>query len=217
MDGLVIFGARSPLVVDLEETCARAGRPIACAVSVAGAPRLLDRRLAVAPEALRPGPGITGFVPCAFAPDRRRALWDMARALGLDPDAALIDPAATVARSARIGAGGYVNAGAVIGALVFAGDGVLVNRAASIGHHSVLGDFVSIGPGATLASNARLGDGVVIGAGAVILPNVTIGAGATVAAGAVVRKAVAAGALVAGNPARPLRAMARPNRAEGDE
>lgn len=217
MNGLIIFGSRSPLVVELEETAARAGRAIACAVGVAGQPRLLDRRLAVALADFRPGPGMTGFVPCAFAPDRRRALWDMARALGLEPADPLVDPAATVARSARIGAGGYVNAGAVIGALVFTGHGVLVNRAASVGHHSVLGDFVSIGPGATLASNARVGDGAVIGAGAVILPNVSIGAGATVAAGAVVRKAVADGATVAGNPARPYRVIGSPRRAEGDE
>lgn len=217
MSGLVIFGSRSPLVVELEETCLRAGRPVACAVSVAGQPRLLDRRLAVALAAFVPPPGQQGFVPCAFAPARRRVLWEMACALGLDPAEALIDPAATVARSARIGAGGYVNAGAVIGALVFAGDGVLVNRAASIGHHSILGDFVSIGPGATLASNARVGDGAVIGVGAVILPNVGIGAGATVAAGAVVRKAVAAGATVAGNPARPYRVIGTRHRAEDDE
>jgi acetyltransferase-like isoleucine patch superfamily enzyme len=42
-----------------------------------------------------------------------------------------------------------------------------------------------------------------------------IGAGAKIAAGAVVTKSVAAGALLAGNPARPLREIAAERRAGG--
>jgi UDP-2-acetamido-3-amino-2,3-dideoxy-glucuronate N-acetyltransferase len=48
-------------------------------------------------------------------------------------------------------------------------------------------------------------DGASIGSGAVILGGVAIGAGATVGAGSVVVRDVAAGATVAGNPARELR------------
>lgn len=51
-----------------------------------------------------------------------------------------------------------------------------------------------------------LGAQVWIGGGALILPGVTIGDGATIGAGAVVTCEVAAGAVVAGNPARPLHA-----------
>jgi UDP-2-acetamido-3-amino-2,3-dideoxy-glucuronate N-acetyltransferase len=47
-----------------------------------------------------------------------------------------------------------------------------------------------------------------IGSGATILCGVTIGEGATVGAGSVVTKDVAAGAVVAGNPARVLRKAA---------
>ena len=48
----------------------------------------------------------------------------------------------------------------------------------------------------------RIGDGVWVGIGAIILKGVQIGAGARIAAGAVVTRDVAAGATVAGNPAR---------------
>jgi acetyltransferase-like isoleucine patch superfamily enzyme len=47
--------------------------------------------------------------------------------------------------------------------------------------------------------------GASIGSGATILSNVTIGEGAMVGAGSVVTRDVAAGAIVAGNPARVLR------------
>jgi carbonic anhydrase/acetyltransferase-like protein (isoleucine patch superfamily) len=48
----------------------------------------------------------------------------------------------------------------------------------------------------------RIGDGAMVGIGAIVLKGVHIGAGARVAAGAVVTRDVAAGATVAGNPAR---------------
>ncbi len=49
-----------------------------------------------------------------------------------------------------------------------------------------------------------IGADVWIGGGAILLPGVTVGAGAIIAAGAVVTRDVAAGATVAGNPARIL-------------
>jgi len=56
----------------------------------------------------------------------------------------------------------------------------------------------------------RIGDKVWIGFNAVILKGVTIGEGAVVAAGAVVTRDVPAWTLVAGNPARPIRPVPRP-------
>jgi maltose O-acetyltransferase len=49
----------------------------------------------------------------------------------------------------------------------------------------------------------RIGSDVWIGGGAILLPGVTIGNGAVIGAGSVVTRDVAAGATVAGNPARP--------------
>lgn len=55
----------------------------------------------------------------------------------------------------------------------------------------------------------HIGDGSDIGIGAIILPGVTIGAGVQVGAGAVVTEDVAEGMIVAGVPARVIRARQR--------
>jgi sugar O-acyltransferase (sialic acid O-acetyltransferase NeuD family) len=206
---VIIFGVRSPLVADLEETLLRLDMAVTAAVSVNGTPRLIDRGKLVDLADFLPEPGAQ-FVVCAFAPQRRGELIALALSLGLRKAKAIIDPTAIIPRSLRVGAGSYINAGVVIGAMSMIGEGVLVNRAASLGHHTVLGDRVSIGPGATLAGNIHVGEGVVIGAGAVIHPDARIGAGAVISAGSVVRKNVPEGALVAGNPAviRPFRPRA---------
>jgi len=201
---MILFGARSPLVVDFEETLARRGIAVALAVSVSGAARVLDRSRLVELADFVAEVGAEFLAP-AFAPMRRAELIAQAEAMGLAKAQALVDPTAVLPRSIRIGAGSYINAGVVIGAMSMLGEGVLVNRAASLGHHTVLGDLVSVGPGATLAGNIHVGAGSVVGAGAVILPNVRIGAGSIVSAGAVVRKHLGDGVLVIGNPAEERR------------
>lgn len=198
---IVIAGVRSPLVVDYEEASLRSGRRIVAGLSISGAPRLFRQDLAIAIANFDRTRHGAPFIPCAFAPARRRELAAIAEGLGLEPADPLIDATAIIASTSRIGAASFVNAGAIIGGLALLGEGVLVNRAVSLGHHVIIGDYVSIGPGATLASNIRVGEGTVIGAGAIIHPNVEVGPNAIIAAGAVVRKHVPEGALMAGNPA----------------
>lgn len=197
---MILFGVRSPLIVDVEETLHRLDIRVVAAVSVNGVPRLRDRVGLVDLADFVPPPGGI-FLATAFAPMRRQGLVAQAIALGLVPAPALVDPTAIVPRSLAVGVGSFINAGVVVGALSIIGDNVLVNRAASLGHHTILGDFVSIGPGATLAGNVRVGAGSMIGAGSTILPNVRIGENAIVSAGSVVRKHVPDGAFVVGNPA----------------
>lgn len=86
----------------------------------------------------------------------------------------------------------------------------------------VIGDDVQIGPavqiytaqhpidpatrrsGLETAHPVTIGDNVWIGGAAVICPGVAIGADAVIGAGSVVTRDVASGAVVGGNPARPL-------------
>lgn len=86
----------------------------------------------------------------------------------------------------------------------------------------VIGDLTQIGPGVQILTPdhprdpeqrrsglefgrpVRIGSNVWIGGGALVLPGVTIGDDAIIGSGAVVTRDVAAGATVAGNPARPI-------------
>ncbi len=76
-------------------------------------------------------------------------------------------------------------------------------------HDCVLGDFVTFGPGVRCNGNVHMEDHVYVGAGALIKqgsPDVplVIGRNAVIGMGAVVTKSVLPGAVLVGNPARPL-------------
>lgn len=207
---MILFGLRSPLVVDYEIAAQRAGIPLAFGVSVDGHPRTLSdlQIIDLADLTDQPrGPAIA----CAFAPDRRETLAKMALDLGFSLAEALIDPTAILPPQTRIAHGSFINAGVVVGGGCRFGTGVLLNRSASIGHHSVLDDWVSIGPGAILSGNVRIGANSMIGAGAVIQSDIRIGANVRVAAGTVVRKHVEDNCIVSGNPGRALRMRAVPS------
>ena len=199
---IVLFGVRSPLTPDYEESCARAGHRIAAAVNVGDAPpRLLDRGPLVETGALETAHREAPCIVCAFHPGRRRELVAAALDAGLRFTESLIDPTAVVASSTRIGAGTYINAACVIGAMGMIGENVLINRGCNLGHHALLDDFATVGPGVTMAGNVRIGEGSIIGAGSTVLPGVAIGANALVAAGSVVRRDVPDDTFVAGSPA----------------
>lgn len=134
----------------------------------------------------------------------RRRLYRSTRAHGFDAITA-IHPTAVISRTAQIGVGGTVMAGAIINAGAQIGEDVIVNSGALVEHDCVIGDHVHIAPGAKLASGVLVGDGSHIGLGAAIIQGKRIGRNAVVGAGAVVVRDIPDDVVVTGVPARVLR------------
>lgn len=90
-------------------------------------------------------------------------------------------------------------------ACAYRGMSVLVHKQAVIGRDVLIGPHVVLG-GRSGQKPPVIGDGVYIGANACVLGGVHVGDNAVVGAGSVVLADVAAGAVVAGNPAGQLEA-----------
>lgn len=118
--------------------------------------------------------------------------------------ATIVHDTAWVSPSAVLDPGAVVLAGAMVNAGAHVGRHAIVNTGAIVEHDVSLGDFVHVAPGATLGGGTAVGEHAQIGLGAAVRDHVSIGAGAEVGMGAVVVDDVPAGAVVVGNPARPI-------------
>lgn len=113
-----------------------------------------------------------------------------------------VHPAATVARSARLGVGTVVMAGACVNPDARVGGGVIVNTGAVVEHDVEVGDYAHLSPNAALGGGAVLGAMSHLGLGAVVLPMVKVGEQTVVGAGAVVVNDLPDQVVAFGVPAR---------------
>lgn len=203
---VVIYGIGSPLLVDYEESLAKAGLEIYIAVENAPCKSWLTK----GPPIVKPhsiGPAILDlpFLVPLFTPGHRQMAVFEARQIGFGHSLNLIDVSVSMPRVSTVEDGLFINSGCSIGATSYFGEFVCINRGASIGHHVHLERFVSIGPGAVIGAMVKINKGAVVGTGAVILPKINIGENSVVGAGAVVTRDVPPNSLVFGNPARIVR------------
>jgi sugar O-acyltransferase (sialic acid O-acetyltransferase NeuD family) len=116
----------------------------------------------------------------------------------------IVHPRATVASSAKVGAGTAILAGSVICPEASIGNHVIILQNTTVNHHTRVSDFTTLSAGITILGYIEIGANAFIGGGATLAPMVKVGDGALVGAGAVVIRDVPAGRVYAGNPAREI-------------
>lgn len=146
-------------------------------------------------------------IPIADAALRRRIDAEM-RAAGR-AFVSIVAPTCVFRGPSQIGEGAILCDHVVITANVVIGRHFHANLFSYVAHDCVVGDFVTLAPRACVNGNTVIEDDVYVGTGAVLKQGtpdrpLRIGRGAVIGMGAVVTKDVPAGAVVVGNPARPL-------------
>jgi sugar O-acyltransferase (sialic acid O-acetyltransferase NeuD family) len=125
--------------------------------------------------------------------------------LGEHRYARVIHPRATVSPLASIGYNVLIMAGVVVTSNAVIGNHVCVLPNTVIHHDAAIGDYSLIGSNVTVAGSAVIGENCYIGSGTSIMNGISIANGALVGLGSNVIQNVEAEAVVAGNPARPIR------------
>ena len=131
----------------------------------------------------------------------RRKLYEMIKRYGLNIPT-IIDPTASVAKSAEVKEGSFLGKKAIVNAGAKIGLCSIINTGAVIEHECERGDFSHISPGSTVCGRVRIGSDSHIGAGSVVIQQITIGNNVLVGAGSVVVKDLGSGVKAFGNPCK---------------
>jgi len=116
-----------------------------------------------------------------------------------------IQKGSSIGRRCKISSHTFICEGVHIGDGCFVGHGVMFINDRHPRAVTPAGEPEAEADWADRLEETRIGDQVSIGSGAIIMGGISIGDGALIGAGAVVTKDVAAGAVVAGVPARVMR------------
>ncbi len=100
----------------------------------------------------------------------------------------LLDPAAIVSNSCKVGNGCIICANAIVTTDVRIGRHVHIDRNCNVGHNVAIGEFTTLYPSAIISGNTYLGSCCEIGTNSAILQRLTIANQTRVGAGAVVTK-----------------------------
>lgn len=127
---------------------------------------------------------------------------------------ARIEPGAIIREQVEIGDRAVIMMGAIINIGAVVGEGSMIDMGAVLGGRATVGKNCHIGAGAVLAGVVEpasatpviVEDGTLVGANAVVIEGVHVGKNCVVAAGAVVINDVPDGMVVAGCPAKIIKA-----------
>lgn len=139
--------------------------------------------------------------PSSFR-ERRKAISGLG--LPVKRFAQVIHPKARLSPLAKIGLNTLVMAGVVVTSNAVIGDHVSILPNTVIHHDAIIGDYCLIGSNVTIAGGVALADNCYVGSGCSIINGATVGAGSMLGLGSNVILDVAPGAVVVGNPARPI-------------
>lgn len=140
---------------------------------------------------------------------RRRAEIVARTGLGDDRFETVVHPLASVSPRATVGPGCLVYPFVFVGPDVRLGRHVTVLSHASIHHETSVGDWSILASHVALAGEVTVGEQCYLGMGSRVIGGVAVGNGSMVGMGSVVIRDVPPAAVVAGNPARPLKSGAR--------